>query len=80
MKRHLMYVNIFRFCTLTFLPMTDVSMQKWNNSLRLHVTSGLGIHSFERVVGFLTQNYNQNLLQHWTGASVLKRQAFVLDD
>ena len=44
----------------TFLPMTDVSMQKRNNSLWLHVTSGLGIHSFERVVGFLTQNYNQD--------------------
>ena len=63
----------FGFVSLTFLPMTDVSMQKWNNSLWLQVTSGLSVHCFARTVGFLTQNYNQDLLQYWIGASVLKR-------
>ena len=63
----------FGFVHLTFLPMTDVSMQKWNNSLLLQVTSGLSTHCFERAVGFLTQNYNQDLLQYWIGASVLNR-------
>ena len=61
-RRHLMYVNVFWFCRYNFLPMTDVSMQKWNNSLLLRVTSGLSIHYFERTVGFFTQNYNQDLL------------------
>ena len=61
LKRHLMKIY-FGFVSLTFLPMTDVSMQKWNNSLLLQVTSGLSIHYFERTVGFFTQNYNQDLL------------------
>ena len=52
----------FGFVGTTFLPITDVSMQKWNNSLLLQVTSGLSIHYFERTVGFFTQNYNQDLL------------------
>ena len=52
----------FGFVGTTFLPMTDVSMQKWNNSLSLKVTSGLSIHYFETTVGFFTQNYNQDLL------------------
>ena len=52
----------FGFVGTTFLPMTDVSMQKGNNSLSLKVTSGLSIHYFETTVGFFTQNYNQDLL------------------
>ena len=52
----------FGFVGKTFLLMTDVSMQKWNNSLSLKVTSGLSIHYFETTVGFFTQNYNQDLL------------------
>ena len=52
----------FGFVGATFLPITDVSMQKWNNSLLVQVTSGLSIHYFERTVGFFTQNYNQDLL------------------
>ena len=78
-----MYVNVFRFCTSTFL--TDdacehVNMQKWNNSLRLYETSGLSLHCFERTVGFLTQItiktcYSAELeLLSWNG------KQFVLDD
>ena len=63
----------FGFVRLTFLPMTDVSMQKWNNSLWLQVTSGLSVHCFEKTIELLTQKYNQDFLQDWIGASVLKR-------
>ena len=54
----------FGFVRLTFLPDDGCEHEKMKQFTRLQVTSGLSIHCFARSVGFLTQNYNQDLLQY----------------
>ena len=61
----------FGFVRLTFLPMTDGACK--NETIHLRETSGLSVHCFEKTTELLTQKYNQDLLQYWIGASVLKR-------